>query len=307
MTIVQMQYFSTACQYMNLTKAAKELRISQPALSAVIKQIETECGVKLFQHRVNSISITDEGVVLRQEVEPILQQYRHLKTLISDKRLERNYLRMGVPPLQGTGILSEISALFKRRHPEVQLHLFEKETSQLYVDLDRGRVDLIIASPPWDMPEERMEASEAYAALRLRDMRLVFAVSSRHPLAQRERVEWEDIVKQPLILLDESYDMTRFIEEEIKQCGYRLPPDACFTSQIYTAMILIEANAAASFMPLEAIQHNPRVKGLDFPGAEGQPLYLVFRRDRHLFQAACLFVATAREVLDEPVDSSSDL
>ena len=160
MTIVQMLYFSTVCQYMNLTKAAQKLHISQPALSAVIKQIEAECGVMLFQHRANSIHITDEGVVLRQEVEPILQQYRHLETLISGKRLDRKYIRIGLSPIRGTGIMSEISALFKRRYPEIQLQLYEEGTKHLYEDLDLGKVDLINTTPKREMTDQELESSK---------------------------------------------------------------------------------------------------------------------------------------------------
>ena len=306
MTIVQMLYFSTVCQYMNLTKAAQKLHISQPALSAVIKQIEAECGVMLFQHRANSIHITDEGVVLQQEVEPILQQYRHLETLIPGKRLDRKYIRIGLSPIRGTGIMSEISALFKRRYPEIQLQLYEEGTKQLYEDLDLGKVDLIITTPKREMTDQELEASKEYAAFHLRDIHMVFAVSKSHPLAQRERVEWADIVQQKLILLDESFDMTRYIEASIKQDGYQLPADTCFTSQVFTAMIFIEANAAAGFMPADAVQHNPRVKGLLFPGAKGHPIYLIYRRDRHLFHAAKMFVATAKELLAQESDGSSN-
>ena len=92
MTIVQMHYFNVACQYMNLTRAAEKLHISQPALSAVIKQVEEECGVQLFRHRANSITITDEGIVLQQEIQPILDRYQHLKRLLSAGKLDRNYV-----------------------------------------------------------------------------------------------------------------------------------------------------------------------------------------------------------------------
>ena len=68
MTLIQMLYFYTVCEYMSFTKAAEKLRISQPALSSAIRQAEEKCGVELFKHRANSISITDEGIVLRQPI-----------------------------------------------------------------------------------------------------------------------------------------------------------------------------------------------------------------------------------------------
>ena len=60
MTITQMRYFKTVCQYMSLTKASKVLHVSQPALSMAIKEIENNYGVALFHHNANSLSITQE-------------------------------------------------------------------------------------------------------------------------------------------------------------------------------------------------------------------------------------------------------
>ena len=299
MTIVQMLYFSTVCQYMNLTKAAQKLHISQPALSSVIRQIESECGVMLFQHRANSISITDEGVVLRQEVEPILKQYKHLETMITDSHLERNYIRIGLLPILGMGVMSGISALFKSRYPDVQLQLTEKETGQLYEDLDSGKVDLIITTQKKEMPEEAADSIKEYESLRLRDLHMVFAVSQQHPLAHLDRVEWADVVQQPLIMLDESIEMIDDIIAKIKQDGYHLPADTCYTNQLYTAMVFIETNTAAGFLPIDAVQHNSKVKGLLFPGTERYPVYMVYRRDRHQFHAAKLFEKTAMELFTE--------
>ena len=146
MTIVQMLYFHTVCQYMNLTKAAEKLHISQPALSAVIKQIETECGVQLFKHRANSIAITDEGLVLQQEVIPILEQYQHLETLMSSHKLDRNYLRIGLSPFRGNSAMPEIAARFRQKYPGVQLMITEGGTPSLYENLDLNKFDLIITS-----------------------------------------------------------------------------------------------------------------------------------------------------------------
>ena len=78
MTLIQMLYFYTVCEYMSFTKAAEKLRISQPALSSAIRQVEEKCGVELFKHRANSISITDERIVLRQPIYLIWRKDRPL-------------------------------------------------------------------------------------------------------------------------------------------------------------------------------------------------------------------------------------
>ena len=61
MKISQLRYFMTVCRYNNITKAAEELYVSQPAISSSIKDLETEFGVKLFYRQNNKLLLTDEG------------------------------------------------------------------------------------------------------------------------------------------------------------------------------------------------------------------------------------------------------
>lgn len=79
MTLQQLQYFVTVCKYQNLTKAARELSISQPGISTSIRELETECGFALFERRPNSITLTDQGENFLREAEHLLRAYQKLK------------------------------------------------------------------------------------------------------------------------------------------------------------------------------------------------------------------------------------
>lgn len=299
MTIAQMLYFNTVCQYMDLTMAAQQLKISPSELSIVLEQICAECGTELFRHRCNAIDLTDEGAVLRQEIEGTLKHYRQLKEKIQGGHLERNYVRVGFPPVCGLNIASEIAALFKRRHPNTALQLTEEGNDALFKALDEDQLDVIIASPDWESAEEATGIPPVYEILPIWNDQLLFAVSIHHPLAQQESVSWEDIMRIPLILLSPNDELTQHIEERLRQSGFQPPAQLCFISQLYTALTLIETNFAAGFLPAKAIHHHPRIKELLYPRAERQLFYLIFRKDRHLFQAVSKFVDTARELFDK--------
>ena len=79
MTLQQLQYFVTVCKYQNLTKAARELSISQPGISTSIRELETECGFALFERRPNSIALTDQGESFLREAEHMLRSYHKLQ------------------------------------------------------------------------------------------------------------------------------------------------------------------------------------------------------------------------------------
>ena len=298
MTLVQMLYFNTVCEYMSLTKAAEKLRISQPALSSAIRLVEEECGVELFKHRANSISITDEGMVLQQEIRPILESYSHLERLLANKKLDRNYVQIGLSPFRGNIVLPELSAVFQQKYPSAQLMITEGGTSYLYENLDLNKFNLILTAKKPGFSEEDWANSTLYSYLKLKDVRMVFAVSANNPLAVLETVSWQQVVQERLILLDSTYSQKDTISRLLSQNGYQLPDNVIYTNQVHTIIQFIEKNVACGFLPLETVSENPRIKGLYFPDSEIQPIYLVWRKDRHLFHAAKHFVETARELYE---------
>ena len=64
MKLLQLKYFQTICKYNNITRASNELHVSQPSLSNVIRDLEEEFGVTLFQRLSKGLSLTEEGKVL---------------------------------------------------------------------------------------------------------------------------------------------------------------------------------------------------------------------------------------------------
>lgn len=298
MTLIQMLYFNTVCEYMSLTKAAEKLRISQPALSSAIRLVEEECGVELFKHRANSISITDEGIVLQQEIQPILERYGHLERLLANKKLDRNYVQIGLSPFRGNIVLPAISERFQQNYPSAQLIITEGGTSYLYESLDLNKFDLILTAKKPGFSEEDWANSTLYSYLKLTDVRMVFAVSTANPLAALESVSWQQVLQERLILLDSTYSQKNTISRLLSRDGYQLPDNVFYTNQVHTIIQFVEKNVACGFLPEETANDNPKIKALPFPDSEVHPIYLVWRKDRHLFHAAKHFVETAQELYE---------
>lgn len=79
MEIQQFRYFLEAARYENLTKAAEDLHIAQPALSQSIKRLETELGVSLFDRKNHRIELNEQGKLLKKRLIPILESIDNLK------------------------------------------------------------------------------------------------------------------------------------------------------------------------------------------------------------------------------------
>ena len=302
MTISQMQYYKAVCRFSSITKAAENAHISQPAMSTAMKELEQECGVPLFVHKANALSVTDEGIVLLEEIEPVLKQYEHIGQLISNHLLDRKYLRISFSTFSGSKIYPALCSRFHRLHPDLRIISMEGSTSHHFELLDAGQVDLILTAKHPQMTPEEWDASPLYRhyCLETSAMPMAFCVSRDHPLAGAGSVTWKQIAAEQLILLDDSFNLTAGIKRDILASGLTLPPTVQYTSQMYTVERFIEANAACGFLPGEVAAENPRIVPLSYPNKYLRRTYLTYRPDHYLFTAARVFLEMAREMYPQP-------
>ena len=293
MTITQMRYFKTVCQYMSLTKASRELHVSQPALSMAIKEIENTYGLALFHHNANSLAITEVGTVLLQEVSTIIDLYDHLEIMLSDHILEKNYVRVGFVSMNGKNAILTMISEFRRLHPEIQLFLTEDSTQELYKALDCGKVDLISAEKKPEVSQKEWNDSSLYRHKKLEKIQMSFAVSAMHPIAKRTFVSWQDISKLPLVLPDKFNQLSKTVQRELEASQCSMPKEVYYTTQISTVEQFIENNVACGFLPTEIIEDNPCICALPCPPIMDDWLYLVYRKDQHMTLPIRQFIQTA--------------
>ncbi len=156
-----MNFFSLRCfielaKELNFTRAAANMYITQQNLSLHIKKLEDCYGVKLFD-RKPQVRLTFAGTQLLEAARQMLKIDEQLKARLS-YMTENNYgtLRIGISPARVQGFLPLIVPLFNKVHPNVTLTLVEAHTAQLEELLQKGELDIVIASrcrePRFDNP-----------------------------------------------------------------------------------------------------------------------------------------------------------
>lgn len=90
MNMTQLEYFLAICKYNNISKAATQLFISQPALSQQLIRLEKELGAALFIRRENSLMLTEIGEGFQESAKRILFEYNNSKSMIDDIRRYRD-------------------------------------------------------------------------------------------------------------------------------------------------------------------------------------------------------------------------
>ena len=294
MTITQMRYYQTICECRSFTKAAKLLNVTQPAISAAVRELEQECGVTLFERGQNVLRITDEGHVLLDHITPILEHYDELVQVTSHLQLERKFVRVGFATLFANEAYSMILTRFRRSHPDIEVRGIERSNGQLMEMLDDNRLDLVLSSRRLASEEE-----ERYGSLRVAGAKMCFCVNAEHPYASKSSVTWEEISAMPLVLLGDRFSVGRSTIQELERRG--LPAHVIhMTDQAYTVERFIENNTAAGFLPHDVAARNRFIVGLDYGDTRPDVgVFLYWRKDRHQFFATKAFLQTARECFRE--------
>ncbi len=282
MTLQQLQYYVTVCKYQSLTKAARELSVSQPSLSTSIRDLESECGVLLFDHRPNSIVLTDQGRAFLREAERLLYSYRQFRKNAGLIAQRKAVLRVGVAPMGTSLIFPRLRKEFYRVCPDINFQIVEDSTEMLYQKIDTGELDFaftVSIAPP--------EAD--YRAVTLGHSRLLFCVHRDHPLS-KERVETlAQIGNTPLIMLSDRNSQTKYLKRLFQTAEYT-PNVIQYTSQVFTILQHIRENAAAGFLSEDIAEREENLTGFALREVEEASITVIWRKDAQVFPAMEAFM-----------------
>ena len=187
MEIRVLQYFLMVAREQNITKAAKQLHLTQPTLSRQLMQLEEELNTPLFIRGKRKIELTEAGMILRRRAEEIV-------TLIDKTQQEvmQNEDMVGQVVI-GTGVfdasqnfLSDVIMQFQNLYPEVHFDIYTGNADLIKERLDHGLVDIGILLEPVDV--------EKYNYIRLpKKEQWGIIVSQDHPLARKTQIEAADL------------------------------------------------------------------------------------------------------------------
>lgn len=143
----QALYISTIAQEGGILAAAKKLHISQPSLSQMLKQIETELGVQLFDRSTQPLRPTCAGEHYLHAASVILNANEALAAELWEiRKEERGRLRLGISMQRGAQLLPRVLPGFFAAWPHVELELMEAGSTNLETLLGENRIDLALAS-----------------------------------------------------------------------------------------------------------------------------------------------------------------
>ena len=190
MNLSQLHYFLAIIEAGGFARAADQLSISQPSLSAGIKKLEQELGVALFERRGRRAVLTLAGQSFAQRARKILQEYQ---SALSDVRefQDMPILRLGVLCTLLFASIASLVSQFRIQYPQVTIELHDSHTDDLSNWLEAGKVDLAVTVLGRN--------ENPRTSLELFHQRLLLAVPVSHPFANRRTVALTDLDGQHYI------------------------------------------------------------------------------------------------------------
>lgn len=241
--------FLTVCQTMNFTAAARQLNITQPAVSQHIHFLEEQYNTSLFIYRNKQLFLTRSGEILR----------KHLLTMKNDEKaimeeLKSNYygiesLSIGVTMTIGEYAIVDKLANFLICHPKINVHLHYGNTSQLLNLLDNGQICMAIVEGnyPKENYTHKKYSTEDYIA--------VCAASHNFMIDQPHSIN--DLVCERLLLREDGSGTRNILEQSLIARGLRIS-DFIHSTEVenmHTIIGLLKKDCGISFLYKIAVKN----------------------------------------------------
>ena len=214
MEIRQLMYFIQIVKSGTYSAAAKQLYLSQPALSKAVKHLEEELGAKLLVQGDKRSEPTDVGRVLFERGQQLIREYNDLLGAVDEANSRnRGRLHFGIPYGLGQILFYRLTADFSRAFPEMELVVSGHGSAHIREEVLAGRLDIGATLIPPE-PEPGLEATVI-----MRDQ-FFLLLPRAHPLAGREGVRFAQLREEQFILLNEEFVMTRMTRQSCAMAGF---------------------------------------------------------------------------------------
>lgn len=250
-TLRQIRAFLAVAELGRFNLAASHLGLTQSAVSILIRELETEMGVRLFDRHTRMVSLTEIGHEFLPQASKIVEDLNLAMRGVRDSaNLKRGQVTVAAAIVLAATIVPPLLARLMERHPGISVQLRDMPEERIRPALKRNEVDIAIGTLFG-------EDQEIMATPIGRD-RLMVTCRADHRFAQLEQVRWEDLAEERLIVLAPENPLRDIVERTLIRVvpDFRPSYEVRFSS---TAISMISAGMGISVLPENSLQLAPAV------------------------------------------------
>lgn len=206
----QIHIFISVAKHLHFSRAAEELYITQPAVSATIAKLETQLGLSLFHRIGRRVELTDAGRFLQQEGQLLLEQSRELERGLQDfNALQRGALQLGASFTVGNYWLPRHMVRFRSSHPGIELHCRLANAETILDGIDSGQFDLGFLCGRQPHGVAKVVGEE----------RLVLVVGRQHPWFGQSPIDPAQLLQADWLMRESGSGARHMLEQSLKAIG----------------------------------------------------------------------------------------
>ncbi|KQL52906.1 LysR family transcriptional regulator [Heyndrickxia shackletonii] len=254
MDLREIKLFIEVADHMSFTKAAEHSYLSQPSLSKIVKKLEEELQVELFDRSTRHLRLTDAGKIVYQQGRKALAPLYELNILLDELRdLETGEIKIGIPPLIGTLFFPDIARKFHAKYPKVKLQLVELGAKRIAELVEDAQIDLGIIVLPAD--EEKFKVYPYITD------EFVLFIYEEHPLSNRKEVLLTELKDERFVLFSEDFTLHDYVKKACNEVGFEA--NVSYESSQWDLLVeLVSSKMGIALLPKSIFykQNHPNVK-----------------------------------------------
>jgi DNA-binding transcriptional LysR family regulator len=241
----QLRAFYQTAKCQNVSVAAKELFVSQPAVTAQIKLFEDSCGLKLFKKKGRNLYLSDEGKTLFKYAGKIFEYERKIEDAVEQmKELKKGSLRLGSARTYARYFMPFLLTGFRDAYPHIKIHFDEGNSLEMIHSLVDLKNEVVIIAKAEDHPN--------VAFIPFSREELVLILPPSHHLADKDSIPFEQIAEAPIIMKDTGSG-TRKLVDELFAKNNCTPNILMETGDAEIIKLLVQHGEGVSFLVKEAV------------------------------------------------------
>ncbi|MEZ5946790.1 MAG: LysR substrate-binding domain-containing protein [Hyphomonas sp.] len=246
-TLRQLQFLVALGETGSFSRAAEACHVTQPTLSAGIRELEDLLGIKLAEREARGARLTHAGELAMQRASALLNDAHALvQSVQSAGALLTGPFHLGAIPTIAPFVLPQTVRALHATYPDLKLYLHEDKTGRLIDQLRTRTLDAALIALPWDAP--------GIETLALYDDEFLFAAPPAHPLARKNGLAPEDLKDEDLLLLEDGHCLR---DHALSICRMRTGEgkDQVAATSLGTLVNMVAGGLGVSLLPKLAVDH----------------------------------------------------
>lgn len=215
MTLQQLKYLVAIAENKSIHKAAGKLFVSQPSLSSAVKELENELGIEIFMRSNRGIELTPEGEDFMGYARQIVEQYGLIEERYIKKAIKKKFSVSMQHYTFAVQAFIHMAKQFNMDDYEFAIH--ETKTREVIENVKRHKSELgiIYLNTFNEKALKKILKEDELEFIPLFDCGIYVYLWKGHPLAERERVNFEDLQEYPCLSFEQGMDSSFYFSEEV--------------------------------------------------------------------------------------------